>query len=323
MNGGSSVASSQYDALEGTVTARSGDSLTMRGVTLMRRAGSVVFERGTTTVLVSADTKVTKAGQPGDNFGVETLSVGQRMHVFGDATEAANGDVTLEASKGRVRLQMTHLAGLVNSASTGLLAFNLQSIEGRRISLFDFSGTGQSATQDADPTDYEVATGNLTLSGLDLGAPVRVFGFVTPFGLAPPDFEGRTVVDLRNERARLSMGWGSSGTSAPFLSADAGGIVIDAGNSDIGARHFIAIGPTVTDIEALGAPPRIVAASDDGVFAIGQPHRVEVFNSFADFTAALNSKLSGGGRLIGLHATGHFDVATSEFSSRRVLAAFR
>ena len=58
----------------------------------------------------------------------------------------------------------------------------------------------------------------LSVLGLTPDSPARVFGFVTPFGFAPPDFVGRTVVDLRELRAQLGVGWGVTGTAAPFLS---------------------------------------------------------------------------------------------------------
>ena len=115
-----------------------------------------------------------------------------------------------------------------------------------------------------------------------------------------------------------------SGTAAPFTSADSGGIVIDTANTSIGGRHYIEIGPTFTDIGALATPPRIVPdTAHDTTFAIGEPHRVEIFDSFADFTAALNTKLGGGQKMIGLSATGTFDAGTSDFTVRRVLATFK
>ncbi len=323
VNAGSSVQSAQFDAVVGNVTARSGNQLTVRGATLIRRTGSFTFVRGDVTVTVGANTKVTKAGQLGNQFGIEAISVGQRINIFGAATESANG-VSVDATHGRVRLQLTHLIGSVQSVVAGTLSFNLQSIERRRISIFNFAGTGATAAQDADPTHYEIATGNLNLSSIVAGVPAQVFGFVTPFGTAPPDFEGRTFVDYREARANLVVGWGLTGTSAPFTAADGSGIVIDTTNTSIGARHFIAIGPVLTDIKSLATPPRIVPdTTRDGIFAIGEPLRVQVFTSFADFTAALNTKLGGGQKLIGFSATGTFDAGTSQLTAVRVLATFK
>ena len=41
---------------------------------------------------------------------------------------------------------------------------------------------------DANPADYEVATGTLSLASLTAGESAKVLGFVMPFGAAPPDF---------------------------------------------------------------------------------------------------------------------------------------
>ena len=158
---------------------------------------------------------------------------------------------------------------------------------------------------------------------MDVGEAARAFGFVTPFGEAPPDFEGRTVVDFREVQAMLVMGYGLAGASAPFLSLDATGIVIDNDNAAIGARHYIAIGPQLIDVTALASPPRIVTdAAKPGLFAIGEPRRVETFSDFAEFTAKLAEKLNGGQKLVGLTASGSFDAATGDLTSQRVLATF-
>jgi hypothetical protein len=324
VNAGSSVQSTQFDAAQGTVIARAGDQLTLRGVTLDRSSGSWLFERGDVTLTVGAGTTVTKAGELGNNFGADSLSVGQRVHAFGTVSQDSSGNVTLDATSGRVRMEVTHAAGFVKSAITGTLTLDVQSIDRRRISDFDFSGTGASPAQDADPANYEVATGSLTLAGLDPGAPAEVLGFVTPFGMAPPDFTGTTVADFRAARAELEIGWGSGGTAAPFTSVGAGGIVIDATNTAIGEAHFIRIGPTFTDIVSLSTPATIVTdTSKPGVFAIREAHSVQLYSDFSSFTDALATKLSGGEKLVELSATGSFDAATGDFTSQRVLARFK
>ncbi len=66
---------------------------------------------------------------------------------------------------------------------------------------------GAAPAMDADPDNYEVSAGPPNLNQFANGAPTRVFGFITPFGPAPPDFEGRTLVDFANVPAVLSLGW--------------------------------------------------------------------------------------------------------------------
>ena len=101
---------------------------------------------------------------------------------------------------------------------------------------------------DADPQNYEIDTADLNVTEFELGEPAQALGFVTPFGEAPPDFSGQTLVNFDNIRALLGIGWGVEGTDSPFLSMDASGFVVDIDNPDLGARHFIKVGPRIEDI---------------------------------------------------------------------------
>lgn len=317
VHAGTSVPGSQFDVLTGTVTARNGDTLTVRGGTMIRRSGSVTFIRDDITLLVGPQTAVIRDGEMSNALGTQAISVGQRIHAFGSASEN-NGAVTLDAQQGRVRLELTHLLGTVKSASPDNLTLDLDSIDGRRVSIFDFTGTGSAPDKDADAANYEIVTGNLTLSGLTSGSPARVFGFVTPFGAAPPDFEGRTVVDFQDVRAILGIGWGLTGTATPFLNIDAQSIVIDNANASLGLRHFIAIGPRLIDIETLPTAPVIKPVTGFGLYAIGEPRRVEVFSDFGEFSAQLSTKLAAGSKAVGMSASGSFDADTSTLTANHV-----
>lgn len=317
VHAGTSVPGPRFDALWGNVIARNGDTLTVRGGTLIRRSGSAAFVRDDITLLVGPDTVVTRDGQRDTALTEDAISVGQRILAFGELTQSSS-KLTLNAEQGRVRLHLTHLSGTVVSANPGALALDLFSIDGRRPASFDFSGTGTAADTDADPENYEIATGALNLNRLMTGSPARVFGFVTPFGAAPPDFEGRTVVDFAEVRAFLGLGWGIDGTSAPFLSLNADGIVIDNANADIGLRHFVAIGPMLIDIKALASPPTIVPADGRGLYAIGGDRRIEVFSDFAAFTARLSERLAAGNKALALSASGEFDAGSATLTARHV-----
>jgi hypothetical protein len=114
------------------------------------------FARGTVQVTIGPNTKVTKNGAaaaPGD------ISVGQSIEAFGAAapmsSSAMSGDWTLDATAGRVRMQPTSIYGFVKQTSAGMVTLQLASIAGRRVSAFNFAGTGMSAAQDADPANYE------------------------------------------------------------------------------------------------------------------------------------------------------------------------
>jgi hypothetical protein len=99
--------------------------------------------------------------------------------------------------------------------------------------------------------------------------------------------------------------------------------VIDKDNAAIGARHYIAIGPALLDVTQLASGPRIVPDSGrPGLFAIGEPRRVETFSDFGELTAAIAAKLNAGAKVVGLTASGSFDAASGDLAAHRVLVNF-
>jgi len=324
VHAGSSVASAQFDVMDGNVIARNGDQLTVRGVTLVKRTGGASFIRNDTTLTVGANTKVTKDGEKNNSLTKDALSIGQRVHAFGTATDLASGGVTFDATAGRVRMQLTYVLGTVKTAGSGAVTLDVTSIDGHVPSIFSFVGTSPALATDADPHNYEISAGNLDLSHLDAGKAARVFGFVTPFGMAPPDFTARTLVDFRDVPALLSLGWGLQGTATPFLTIDASGLAIDNHNASIGFQHAIAVGPALTDIKTLASGPRIVPdTTKPATFAIADGRRIDVYTMFGDFTAAVAQKLAAGSKAVDLSATGDFNAATGDFTARRVLLEVR
>lgn len=321
VHAGSSVPGHGVDAVLGSVLARSGDTLTVRGATVLRRDGGPRFVRNTLTVQVGPDTRVVRDGQRAVvPLGAGAISVGQRIAAFGQLREAGDG-VRLDATDGRVRLHLTHLGGRVVAAQPGELTLDLRAIDGRSVDAFDFAGTGVSAAQDADPRAYEVATGVLGSGLLQPGEWLRVYGFVEPFGLAPPDFRGRTVVDFAGLRAQLAVGWGPAGTTAPFLDIGPAGIVVDLANPDLGVRHHLRIGPRVIDLTALPAAPRIVPwVGGPAAYVIRQAGTSQGFADFARFAAELARRLDGSARLVGFGATGRYDGPANELAARSAIA---
>jgi hypothetical protein len=321
---GDSVPGARFDVVYGNVTARAGDTLTVRGGTAIRRDGTVRFLRGDITVLVGPNTIVTRDGGGRNLLRPIAISVGQRIHAFGDVTVTPSVDsLTLDAMAGRVRMKLTHLAGRVVSANPGQVDLDLFAIDGRRPEIFDFTGTGASALTDADPLDYEVATGALDVLGLTPDSPARVYGFVTPFGFAPPDFIGRTVVDFSELRAELGVGWGEAGTSAPFLSMGVDGLVVDGANADLGLRHHIRIGFQIIDITGLATPVTVAPALGRTLFAIGDRVSVEVFHDWAPFVDRLTTRLSGGLKAQAMFARGAYDAGSFTLTANSVAVALK
>jgi hypothetical protein len=280
--------------------------------------------RGDITVLIGPDTIVARDGGGRNLLRPGAISVGQRIHAFGEVTATPTVEtLALDATEGRVRMNLTHLSGSVIAANPGLVALDLFAIDGCRPAIFDFAGTGVSPASDADPDNYEVATGSLGILGLTPDSPVRVFGFVTPFGFAPPDFVGRTVVDFSGIRAVLGVGWGGDGTTAPFLAMGPDGLVVDAENPDLGLRHHLKIRPRIWDITAFASPVTVAPATGRTLFALGEPGSVEVFAEWERFVERLTEKLNGGSTAQAMFASGAFDVGSTTLTANYLAVALK
>lgn len=321
VHAGSSVPGLTHDVVVGSVLSRSGNDLVVRGATVLGRDASARFDRGVIKVQIGAGTKIFKDGpRPVELLGPDAISVGQRVQAFGQLA-SVNGERVLDATQGRVRMHLTHLLGTVEAVVPGQLTMDVAAIDGRRISAFDFAGTGITPQTDADPASYEVATGTLGLGLLGSGQPVRVFGFVAPFGVAPPDFQGRTVVDYSEVRSLLGIGWGTTGTTAPFLSMGTDGLVLDLANTAIGGRHYLRVGPLWLDLLNLGASPRIEPASQgQSAFVIVAAGASRTYSDYAAFVAELTLRLNGSTRMIGFTAGGSFDADLNVLTARTMVA---
>ena len=151
-------------------------------------------------------------------------------------------------------MHLTHVSGALISISTRPRSIsNLHAIDRRRRpGIYDFTCTGGcEPSTDADPDNYEVSTGNLLLAAAATGQPISAWGFVNEFMGAPPDFEGRTIIDFSDVRSALGVGWGAEGTTTPFLMMDGSGLLLDNQNMDIDQRHFIKQGPVLIDLTTL------------------------------------------------------------------------
>jgi hypothetical protein len=198
----------------------------------------------------------------------------------------------------------------------GQIDITLHAIDRRRAGIFDFSGTGPSQDLDANPDNYEVATGTLLLSGLGTSQPVVVYGFPTAFGMAPPDFTGRTVVDFSDVRSALGVGWGGGGTVAPFLSMGDDGLLLNNQNEDIDQRHHIKQGTVLIDLTMLDSSTLIAPRQTDRkLFWIATADSLREYSNFADFIADLGMSLNGATTARSMFARGKYDAATNVFTA--------
>ena len=319
---GSSVPGAGRDAVVGNVIARDGDILTVRGATIIPHDRRAHFHDDV-LVQVGAETKVFKDGDRLADPGIEAISIGQRVTVRASgpgampaATDANSPQILFDATEGAVRMHVTHLSGIVNAVLPGQVDITLQTIDRRRADIFDFSGTGISPDLDADPGNYEVATGNLTLADLSAGKPIAVRGFPTAFGVAPPDFNGRSVIDFTEVRSALGIGWGADGTTAPFLSMGEEGLVLDNQNPSIDARHYIKQGTVLIDLTALESGTTIVPpGSGHTLYVIKTADSLRQYSDFAEFAGNLVASLDGVTSARSMFARGQYDVDSNVFTA--------
>ena len=293
---GTSVPWADGDVVRGVVSAREGDTLTVRGASVEFRDGTDVF-RGEYRVLVGPDTEVTALGT--DGLTADSVSVGQRIVAFGELLDEG----TFDSRDGRVRMRMNQLTADVAQAQP--LAVDLYFLNGRRPAVYDFSGTGVSPDMDADPDFYEIDTGALSLEGIEAGDLVRVRGLVNAFGAAPADLIARTVVqpELDGRAGHLQVAWtGEQGALMPFLSTSETEIEVDISES----REFLYVRgvprPFTNPLDGLSL---VAPADGTGAYAIrvrgsGQ---VTLYRNFADLVDGLNAELDAGSALRRIHAT--------------------
>ena len=340
---GTSVSGGNLDHIQGNVVARVGNTLTVHGARMDDRDGhdDDHFMTGNTTITLAAATAVTAQGQASATpaHTIAEISVGSLIDAFGTASTDNSGKVTLDATAGRVRLDLTHVQGALAASATGNITLHLASIDRQPISLFSFTGTGSAAGVDTDPAKYVVTTGALSLTPFAVGDSVLAIGFVDPFNSTPPDFTAVTLADgvmgdnddndndnnddnqNRGKGAQMDIDWGDSGTTTPFKALSATDLDLDVGNSSIGSKHRIQVDPQDVDIEQLSSDVMIVGATSGmTLFAITGRHgrMTDNFQSFADFEKALAADLDGSTTALRLTAQGQYDATTNTFTAQRI-----
>ncbi|HMH28685.1 MAG TPA: hypothetical protein VK580_08880 [Steroidobacteraceae bacterium] len=297
--------------VEGDVTARNGNTVTLHGATLFANAAQLVqFETLDSTVLLGPATQVTADGVSTlGPLNFNSIAVGQHITARGLFSQAANGAITLDSTgasatdTGSVRLMSTELFGSELSSSAGSLGLNLQFINNWPVSVYNFAGNGATAPT---PGNFLVNTGSLPLPTFAAGDPVWVDGYVSPFGSAPPDFLAQSVSAEATVPATLVVNWTGTGTTAPFATLSATGLSIDLANAAFGSGQ-LRVGAETVDITTLSASPNIVpdvAANDptsglplySPVFSVGPGaitesvvNPIQSFNGFGAFVTQLNT----------------------------------
>jgi hypothetical protein len=311
---GSSVPWASKDVVQGTVIKRAGDTLTVRGHYINRTDGIAVFNSDI-AVTVDGNTKVTAPLLPNPGtLTKDSVSVGQAVTAFGTLNlNSSPYELDSTGSGNLVRMDVTQLKGTVSNQTGTLLTANLAYINGRRIGIFDFTGTN------SDPAAYNVDTTGLTLANI-VNDIVKIRGFAVPFGQAgASDFSAISVIDLNQDTlaADLAVGW-LGGTTAPFISNDSSSIVLNL--ASVTSDNLWLSGVPV----GLGSATTVNLAPTDpnsGCFAIKQRGQtgITLYQKFADFSAALSSQLSGGAKISLIIAHGRYSAANTTLTGSAAL----
>ena len=319
---GSAVPGFTSDAVIGNVIAREGDFLTVRGATIIPMNLPAHFHDDV-VVQVGPDTKVFRDGHRRTDLTTDDISIGQRVTIRGEqataTTDASAPQVLFDATQGVVRMHVTHVAGIVNSWMPGQTDITLQSIDRRRVEIFDFTGTAAEREDDADPANYEIATFGMSLADFSEGKPVVANGFPTAFGSAPPDFNGRTVIDFTEVRSALGVGWGVEGTTAAFTGISDDGLLLNNQNPDIDQRHYIKQGPVLIDLTSLDSDT-LIAPRESGrmLFSIKTADSLRQYSAFADFREDLTDSLNNSASARSMYARGDYDTDTNIFTAHKI-----
>ena len=329
---GTSLESPVADHISGVVSARSGNTLTVRGATSVTRFGTVTVHPNATVTLGSA-TVVSEDGVAAGGLTPLSVSVGQQLDVSGQTTIDASGTVTMDATQGQVRLASTRIWGTLNSATPGSALLDVLSLGNFAPAGLNFAGTG--STVAANPSAYALNTGALDESGTAAGTLLQVDGIVNAFGSAPPDFTATAITAGTATEQRLVVEWINGGLTAPFTSASSAGLVLNVSNADLGTIHEIRTGPPgpantgpgVRDLTLLPTSPPFTivgAAQADLRLAIGSASLstgVSVFNSLSGFATALSSTFKGTNKIYRLVAVGQYNSGTNTFVASRISVA--
>ncbi len=328
--------------VEGDVTARSGNTLTLHGATLFANAAA----RG--AVRAAGLNRAAGTGHARDGrrrFHPGTLELqldcrraahhGARLYSRRPRAELITLDSTGASATdtGSVRIQSTELFGSVLiSSAAGSLDMNLQSINNWPVSVYNFAGNGVSAAQDPTPSNFLVNTGSLTLPTFAAGDPVWVDGFVSPFGSAPPDFLAQSVSAEATVPATLVVRLDGYGNHDPFRHA-----IADRADNRSDQRRF-RFGPAARwsgerrhhDLERQpnGGSGRGYDRSNERFAAIlagvfGGAGRItesvvnpiQSFNGFASFVTQLNTTFAVPTPATQFIARGFFDRTSNTFTA--------
>jgi hypothetical protein len=311
--------------LTGTITARSSDTITLRGADFVTPLGVTSYVNSVPVTLGSG-TAVYEDGIATPGLTTADISVGQQITVAGQTVLSSAGTLaSIDATQGFVRLRPTTLWGTQNIDGT----LDLLSLGRFAPAALNFAGTGISG-HDAAPGAYVVDMSAVPPGPvIPTGELLQVQGTVARFGAAPPDFAARTATPGPSSLQTLVVDWGGAGSTAPFSSISSSGLVVKLTDPGLGTTHEIRTGPASLDMKTLPASPLITTTGADQThlqLAIGSTtlaKGISVYNSAVPFASAVAATFNGTNKIFRLVAYGQYDSASNTFVAARIHVALR
>ncbi len=304
---GSSVPWNNQDVLKGTITARSGNTLTLQGA-VIESAGQSAHFRQTIHVSLSENSQVT--GYRLGDADINQLSVGQEIIALGHYDATTTG---FDATEGAVRMKINRIVGEVVQQSP--LVVDLSHINRRPVDVFDFTGTGHTALDDADPDYYEIATRDLDLTAIETSEWLQVRGYPSAFGSSPADFDALSILnpEFSSHLTRLMIHWEENAEASITVENDTLQLVTTDARTKLHLRGI----PGSTNLNMQVAS--ISAAEANGVYAVyTKASGIHVFRDFSEFAVELNRLMTQGLNPVHLTAGGLYSDTSHNLSARKV-----
>jgi hypothetical protein len=224
---GSTLEDIYTNGISGDVIARNGNTLTLRGSTLIVTTGDTFgYEVADCDVVVGSGTLVTADDNPLlKNLTENSIAVGDHITARGNFKPASAGQTcglvtvgeavyldstgTQATNTGSVRLQPNEVFGTLVSSAAGSLVMDVSTIDNFPATDFNFAGNGATTPV---ASAFSVDTEGLTLPpGTVPGNPIWLSGYAPPFGTAPPDFLSYAL----NNQTTVQIAGGSLGGGVP------------------------------------------------------------------------------------------------------------
>lgn len=304
VHAGNSVPWADSDVLKGVITQRTGNSITIEGAVLELENQAGHF-RQTIEMAVSENSTVT--GYRLGDADISNLSIGQSVLALGDFDAESN---IFDAQDSNIRMKLNQIVGQIEQTSP--LQLDLSHINKRPVEVFDFSGTGNSETDNANPESYEITTSDLDLSTLETEEWLQVRGYPSVFGSAPADFDALSIInpDFSSHAAKLHARWSSDTSQNLTIENDTLKLNTETAQSKLhlqGIPNSSTLNLSVETIKGI---------TEQGRYAMLTPGvGINIYRDFSSFVSALNAELNKGLETVHLTASGHYSDEQHDLSA--------